>query len=101
MLFVNSNRNACAANTHGIWSEFCGPSNCYPFQYCGYRGEQMSEQTLGILIIGGVVVAFAGFVSYMADRQQTENEERKKTIPRRLRMPRSAVPRRAPKTKCS
>lgn len=38
----------------------------------------MSEQDLMILILGGVVVAFAFFSSYMAQRQKDQDEKEAK-----------------------
>lgn len=35
----------------------------------------MNEQTLAIVVFGGLVVAFAFFASYMADRQKSEDEQ--------------------------
>lgn len=35
----------------------------------------MNEQTLAIIVFGSLVVAFAFFASYMADRQKLQDEQ--------------------------
>lgn len=45
----------------------------------------MDEKTLGILVMGGIVVALGVFGSYMEARQQDRDEARKQGQVRRLR----------------
>ncbi|MDP3699315.1 MAG: hypothetical protein Q8R72_00250 [Hylemonella sp.] len=45
----------------------------------------MDEKTLGILVMGGIVVALGVFGAYMEARQQARGEARKQGQVRRLR----------------
>lgn len=45
----------------------------------------MDEKTVGILVMGGLVVALGVFGSFMAARQQEQESLKKKTQPRQLR----------------
>lgn len=49
------------------------------------KGHIVDEKTLGILVMGSIVVALGAFGSFMHMRQQDQDEQRRKGQPRRLR----------------
>jgi len=60
----------------------------------------MDERMVGLLVMGGFVIAFACFVTYMSNRQEMLEAEAKKRQPRRLRSSKRiglASPRRSPR----